>query len=85
MPIEVIRPQLRTLRADQLSDLKREWASLAAIVERVRHAGLIRAEERAQDVQDIGSARIAAMSGRPLGLNAGLSWQETSAGDAWSP
>jgi hypothetical protein len=26
MPIEVIRPQLRTLRADQLSDLKREWA-----------------------------------------------------------
>jgi Zn-dependent peptidase ImmA (M78 family) len=47
MPIEVIRPQLRNLRAPQLFNLKREWGvPMAALVERAFHEGLMRKEQR---------------------------------------
>jgi Zn-dependent peptidase ImmA (M78 family)/DNA-binding XRE family transcriptional regulator len=47
MPIDVIRPQLRSLRVDALFDLKREWGvSMAAIIERAHTAGLIKPNQR---------------------------------------
>ncbi|WP_066366509.1 helix-turn-helix domain-containing protein [Herbidospora mongoliensis] len=42
MPIEVIRPQLRTLKMGYLHDLKREWGvSMQALVERAYRAELM--------------------------------------------
>jgi Zn-dependent peptidase ImmA (M78 family)/DNA-binding XRE family transcriptional regulator len=47
MPIEVIRPHLRNLRVDRLIGLKREWGvSMAALVERAFHEGLLKKEQR---------------------------------------
>lgn len=47
MPIEVIRPQLRTLNLGKLHDLKREWGvSMQALIERAYRAGLITATAR---------------------------------------
>lgn len=47
MPLEVIRPQIRNLRAAQLPDLKRQWGvSMAALVERSYRAGLMTGDSR---------------------------------------
>lgn len=47
MPLEVIKPQIRNLRAAQLPDLKRQWGvSMAALVERAYRAGLMTADAR---------------------------------------
>lgn len=47
MPLEVIKPQIRNLRAAQLPDLKRQWGvSMAALVERSYRAGLMTTDAR---------------------------------------
>lgn len=47
MPMEVIRPQIRNLRFEQLPDLKRQWGvSMAALIERSFRAGYLRPEQR---------------------------------------
>lgn len=47
MPIEVIRPRLRTLRIETLLALKREWGvSMAALIERAYGAGLMKSTQR---------------------------------------
>lgn len=47
MPLEVIRPQLRTLTLGRLHDLKREWEMfMQALIERAHQARLLTATER---------------------------------------
>lgn len=47
MPLEVIRPQLRNLKAPQLLNLKREWGvSMAALIERAYRAGVMTPAQR---------------------------------------
>jgi Zn-dependent peptidase ImmA (M78 family)/transcriptional regulator with XRE-family HTH domain len=47
MPLEVIRPQLRSLKLGRLHDLKREWGvSMQALIERAHESRLLTATER---------------------------------------
>lgn len=47
MPLEVIKPQIRSLKTPMLPDLKRQWGvSMAAIVERSYRAGFMTATNR---------------------------------------
>lgn len=56
MPIDVIKPQLRNLRIDQLPDLKRKWGvSMAALIERAYRAGLLAPSKRVQMYKIFGS------------------------------
>jgi len=56
MPIEVIRPRLRNLRADRLVDLKREWGvSMAALVEHAYRTGHMTPDARTKMFKMLGA------------------------------
>ena len=58
MPADVIRPQLRNLRIDVLPDLKRQWGvSMAALIERAHHEGVLTAARRTQMYKIFGARR----------------------------
>lgn len=58
MPADVIRPQLRNLRIDALPDLKRQWGvSMAALIERAFHEGVLTAARRTQMYKVFGARR----------------------------